>query len=773
MLSFPNDFRRKLVLFLTAVALSGLAGCGSNPQRYVDRGKKYFDAGKLEDAAIQYKKALQKAPRLAEAHYRLALVLMKQNQPGAAFHELQGALAAAPADRDINASMGHVSLALYHADPQHSKQLYDVSVKCVEQLLRANPSDYDGNLLKGALSLDEKKPGEAIQSLRKATAVKPGELSAKLGLAEALVQDGQAQAGVDLARGLVAQDKKYGPAYDFLYSRYIASGNQGEAEAVLKLKAANNPKEAGPLLELARYYSAAKKPAEMATTIQQLVDRSADFPEGRREAGDFYALVGQPDEALKQYEQGLAHAKDPSIYRKRMVRVQVAQRKWPAALEQLEVILKAKPDDGEAKLVRALVWLDEGKPEHLDAAIAELRTQSASRPTDTTLHFQLGNALLRKRDAEGARREWKAAAQRNRYYMPPRLALMQVDLSQGRAQEALTVSEEVLANTPNDPQARLMHATCLTGAGRYPEARAELTGLATRYPQVRQVKFRLGVLALSEKKFKEAEQIMSQLNASGPDDPQVKLALAQAYSAQNEPAKGMALLQDEVRRNPDAFAVRQMLANFAMQTGKYDVAVEQYGQMQQMAPTSRDAQLGMANALMARGDSAGAITILQKVATAEPGNVNLGLQVAQALAGAGRLGEAKAKYRSLLAADPNNANALNDLAFLMAESGDSLDQALSMAQKSEQNAVAPDLKLSASDTLGWIYLKKKMDDNALQTFQVLVRKSPGNATFRYHLGAALLRKGDREKARVELQAALSARPGSSDAPKIRELLNQL
>src|SRR6202044_884708 len=117
------------------------------------------------------------------------------------------------------------------------------------------------------------------------------------------------------------------------------------------------------------------------------------------------------------------------------------------------------PADDEAKLMRALAWVDEGKPENLDHAIAELQAQSKKRPNDAALHFQTGNALARKGDLDGARREWTTAAKADRNYLPARYSLAQLYLSQGKAQEALQVSEEIVTTAPRDAQASLLHAS--------------------------------------------------------------------------------------------------------------------------------------------------------------------------------------------------------------------------------------------------------------------------------------------------------------------------
>jgi tetratricopeptide (TPR) repeat protein len=109
----------------------------------------------------------------------------------------------------------------------------------------------------------------------------------------------------------------------------------------------------------------------------------------------------------------------------------------------------------------------------------------------------------------------------------------------------------------------------------------------------------------------------------------------------------------------------------------------------------------------------------------------------------------------------------------MLDSGESPDEALKLAQRGLQVVRDPGLKASLSDTVGWAYLKKKMYDEAVQTFQSLVKANGQNATFRYHLGAALYEKGDKQRARAELQAALAAKPTPGDEPKIKELMAKL
>jgi Flp pilus assembly protein TadD len=337
----------------------------------------------------------------------------------------------------------------------------------------------------------------------------------------------------------------------------------------------------------------------------------------------------------------------------------------------------------------------------------------------------------------------------------------------------LQTAEEIMAVAPRDPQARLLHAVCLTGAGQYQRARTELNGLAAQFPKSPQVQFRLGVLAISERKFDEAEEIFRRLETSAGSDPAVFAGLAEAYRGRNESAKAIELLQGELKRNPGSPLLHQVLARVAASSGRFDLAIDQYRQLVAAQPRSLEAQSALAASYRAAGDVNSAIELLEKSVQAHPESAETSFQLAQALASAGRVNEAKVQYRHVLQLQPDNPRALNDLAYLMADSGENLDQALSFATRAAQHTADPRLKTSLSDTLGWIYLKKKMYDDAVQSFQSLVDNNPNNPTYLYHLGTTFYQKGDKVRARTQLDAALKAKPSPPVEHDIRDLLARL
>ncbi|HKD09828.1 MAG TPA: tetratricopeptide repeat protein [Bryobacteraceae bacterium] len=757
---------------LLAASVAFLVGCQNSPQELVARGDRFFDSGKLDDAAIQYRRAIQKSPDTGEAYYRLALVELRQDHLVQAYPLLKEASNMMAADSDVTAKLGQVALTLYAADQGHSKQFYDQATLAATQLLTRDSGDFNGNRLRGALALIDARPQDAVEYFRRAVARKPADRGAQLDVARALAQDNEISGAVQIARQIVQTNSDFGPAYDFLFAQYRASGSAKEAEDILRQKVGNNPRRAEYIVELAGYYAAQSRPGDVAATIGKLLADPAAFPEGRLQAGDFYLSISQPDEALRYYGEGLkAEPQNQSVWRVRIYKVLALQQKWPEALAEMDLVLKANPADHETRLAQAMAWLSEGRAENLDAAIAELRDQLAVRhPHDPVLRFQLGGALLRKGDRDGARREWSTDVQDNAGYLPPRMALIQLSLDRGDSREALRLAEDMIAVAGRNLEARLTYASCLTAAGQYQAARAELRRLDGEFPHSPEVAYRMGMLALSEKHFIDAEKIFVGLRSSGKDASDIAAGLARVYEGENDPARAIKVLQDELARAPQAAELRQLLAGIAFSAGKYDIAIEQYRHLVVSSPDPTEIQLQLASAYIASRDPKSAIAILEKIPRSEPKSTVASLQMAQALAAVKRVDEAKARYRRILETDPNNANALNDLAFLMADSGEDLSGALALAQRAGQFAAEPALKASVTDTLGWIYLKKQMYDAAVQTLEPLVRANPRNPTYLYHLGSAYYAKGDLEAARTELNAGLALKPPDDDAQAMRALL---
>lgn len=165
-----------------------------------------------------------------------------------------------------------------------------------------------------------------------------------------------------------------------------------------------------------------------------------------------------------------------------------------------------------------------------------------------------------------------------------------------------------------------------------------------------------------------------------------------------------------------------------------------------------------------------AVTSLQNASTMAPKSFVIAVLLASTLEAAGKRQDAVARYREALQLKPDDPVVLNNLACLLADLGESLDEAEALAEKAQRQATNNPV---VNDTVGWVYLKRGKRESALQIFGNLARRYPDNPTFRYHYGAALLESGNKRQGRTELETALLKQPSKSDQLRIQELLSRV
>lgn len=112
-------------------------------------------------------------------------------------------------------------------------------------------------------------------------------------------------------------------------------------------------------------------------------------------------------------------------------------------------------------------------------------------------------------------------------------------------------------------------------------------------------------------------------------------------------------------------------------------------------------------------------------------------------------------YERALAIDGNNPLALNNLAYLLTETGGDLDLALAYARTAKNKMPT---YMEISDTIGWIYLKKNMIGDAVTEFRIVTEAAPKNPVFHYHYAIALNKQGNQKDAAKECQAAINNNP---------------
>jgi Flp pilus assembly protein TadD len=252
------------------------------------------------------------------------------------------------------------------------------------------------------------------------------------------------------------------------------------------------------------------------------------------------------------------------------------------------------------------------------------------------------------------------------------------------------------------------------------------------------------------------------------------MRITDLYLAKGDAARALALLRDEAKKHPERADLRTAIGDTLARMDDQSGAVSEFeAVLAKVDPKSRDAAI-LCNRLgeaYRRGNKLEkALAAFQRAHEIMPEEPTVLNNVAVTLLQLDRHGDAKKLYEDTFRLQGDNPVALNNLAFLIAENQGDLDYALTLAQRARQKRPH---SLEMADTVGWIYLKKNLPDNALEVFQDIVRKEPGNPTFRFHLGMALAAKGDRANAVKELQGALGNNPSRAEESKIRAAMSKL
>jgi Tfp pilus assembly protein PilF len=204
---------------------------------------------------------------------------------------------------------------------------------------------------------------------------------------------------------------------------------------------------------------------------------------------------------------------------------------------------------------------------------------------------------------------------------------------------------------------------------------------------------------------------------------------AQVYGAQKDLGLAETTMRRAIQVDPSSTRAYGMLASILLASGKLDAARVEFDQMAQRDPKN----------LAARTMAAMIVHSQNKTA------------------------DARKRYEAIVDADPTAAVAANNLAWIYAEEGERLDDALRLAQTALTKL--PD-NAEVNDTIGWIYIKRELPALAVRALEKSVEKAPDNASYHYHLAMALSKSGDAKRARESAQQALKLKPDYTDAQKL-------
>ncbi|EQA36150.1 tetratricopeptide repeat protein [Leptospira inadai serovar Lyme str. 10] len=140
----------------------------------------------------------------------------------------------------------------------------------------------------------------------------------------------------------------------------------------------------------------------------------------------------------------------------------------------------------------------------------------------------------------------------------------------------------------------------------------------------------------------------------------------------------------------------------------------------------------------------------------------------------GKIQEMELDLRKSMDLDPENPIAYNYLGYYLSESGSRLDEAFSLIRKAVE--LAPDNE-AYQDSLGWIYYKRGMLDDALLhlnlAYQILQERNESDPTICEHLGDLHFERGELGETRMYWEKSSKLFQKKEDKARIREKLEKL
>jgi len=419
--------------------------------------------------------------------------------------------------------------------------------------------------------------------------------------------------------------------------------------------------------------------------------------------------------------------------------------------------LKRNSKDTDALLQRSEIHLLEGK---YDEAQADVAGVLRFRPDSPEAHMLMARVYRARGADESARQELAESVRLNPKFLPARIELAHAYTLANQPQAAIDLLD---ASSPEDQKTLAViteRNAALYAMGDNTAMQAGVDkGLAiARTPELL---LQDGLLKLRLGDLKAGRAPLEDVLKQKPQEWRALEALALSYAAEKKIPEATKLVREHAAKMPQSPTAQQFLATWLMRTGDADGARAAYQNARSLStdPTLIDFQLAELDLREGKLDSArtGLLALLAR----QPGNLALLLDLGQTEFRAGHTPQAVSYYEQAVEKAPKNIQALNNLAYLLADTGKDPDRALALAQQVKE--LAPN-DMTIDDTIGWAYYKKGLFQSAVEYLSL---NKGATARSKCHLAMAYIKIGSRARAQELLGAAVKEDPS---LPEVRNVL---
>ena len=487
---FGFRLRAPVGLIVAALALGACGSAQVRYQSYLERGEQFLAQGRIPEAGVELRNALQIEPKSAAALYDFGRVLEEQGDLRRAAGYFQSAIDTQPQDTKARVELGTI-YCIAGAPGQ--------ALAILSPALARHPDDPDLLTVRAAAERALNESNAALTDAERAVRLAPTNESAVATLAMLRKQGGHPERALALVSAAVGRAPGSVNLRKLLASLYVASGQLEPAEAQMAALVALRPRDLSLRLALANLYLKAGNPAAGRGTLTAAVKAFPDDDDAKLALANFVAASGsaaegrrilagflahQPDDENLRFglavldERGGAAGEAMAAYqdlirreggggkalaaRERIAALEASQRQYPQALQTIKEILAVSPTDDSALLLRADIALRQHDP---TTAIADLRTVLRDQPDSLPLERLLTRAYMTKGDMALAEATLRSAMSAHPSDVPTRLDVASLLEHTGRPDQAAVLLQATARESPDDPRPLVALARLDAGRG--------------------------------------------------------------------------------------------------------------------------------------------------------------------------------------------------------------------------------------------------------------------------------------------------------------------
>lgn len=267
----------------------------------------------------------------------------------------------------------------------------------------------------------------------------------------------------------------------------------------------------------------------------------------------------------------------------------------------------------------------------------------------------------------------------------------------------------------------------------------------------------------------KAKTLYQQIIASGTAIPQIYVKFAELMRSENDLKSGVPILLEGTKKYPQSSYLHFRLANELATLRQYAQALSSIEQADQLQPNDASILRSYSLILSKLGKTADAASKAGQLYKLPNAGTPEALFYATQLQANNQLQDAAGIYTQIVKSEPENLIALNNLANALAGQG-KLPEAETHARKANQ--LAKD-NAQIMDTLGWIMYQQKRYSEAAEIFAQAIKVAPKAAVIHYHAGVVLDDSGKDADAIPRLKQALALDSQAIWATDARQRLSAL